>query len=196
MKRAVLLCMVVMVGFSMTACKKESDSAEVPEKKTQIEEVEKNPSVPLPLRYLEVTPPEEDTIIADIVEVSLIDVDDNLVDRFERTNDEMPAKVINELKDNFKIIKIVGVVNSPDEIAIGVGDPEDDFKIFQGKNRLDFFGKPVISLREVSEDKKSAKSTAYLFIPKIEAEKGNLQVRISRFISGTGYEEFFVDVSE
>lgn len=195
MKRAVLLCMVVMVGFSMTACKKESDSAEVPEKKTQIEEVEKNPSVPLPLRFLEMTPPEEETIIADIVEVSLIDVDDQLVDGFERKNDEMPAKVINELKDNFKVIKIVGVINSPNRSAIRATDSEDYFKIFQGKNRVDYFGKPVFKLVESFEEGKS-KSTLYYFIAKEEAEKGGLQVRIKSFIDPEGYQENFVDVSE
>ncbi len=112
MKKIGIFLLIGLICITMVACKKQENVGNA-EEKNPAQEIVKNPSEPLPLRYQELQDGEGKELLIDITEVSVRDIEKKLAYGIkERYNLAYSA---DEIMEEYQIIKVTGEINSSNQ---------------------------------------------------------------------------------
>lgn len=190
MKKIGIILLIGVVCVAMAACKKQENVGNAEEKKP-VQEIVKNPSEPLPIRYQQLKDGDGNEVIKDIVEVSVMDIEKKLAygikERYNLTS------TADEIMQEYKVVKVVGEINSLKYNVFIAEAPTKDFDLYIGEDKMELLGEPFFFSDERSEEPgKNVELIA--FVVKTEHVESNaLQFEIQTYIDDE-FSRVFVDV--
>lgn len=197
MKKIGVILLIGLICITMVACKKQENVGDAEEQKP-VQEIVKNPSVPLPVRYQQLKDGDGNELLIDITEVSVIDIDDNLRDRIESENKSryniiLPIDIINSLKKDYQAIRVEGTINSLKYSAIEAHALDSQFKLYVGDMQVEQLGRPFYVDWNRSKETGVSKDVIVLIVRKEDIETNLLQLQVQRYIDGER-SKVYVDV--
>lgn len=190
MKKIGIFLLIGLICITMVACKKQENVGNAEEKKPA-QEIVKNPSEPLPLRYQELQDGDGKEVIKDIVDVSVMDIEKKLAygikERYNLTS------TADEIMNDYQIIKVTGEINSLKYDVFIAEAPTKDFNLYIGEDKVELLGEPFIFSDERLEEAGKSVETIVLIAKKEYIVTNYLQVEIQTYIDDE-FSKVFVDV--
>ncbi len=190
MKKIGIFLLIGLICITMVACKKQENVGNA-EEKNPAQEIVKNPSEPLPLRYQELQDGEGKELLIDITEVSVRDIEKKLAYGIkERYNLAYSA---DEIMEEYQIIKVTGEINSSNQDVFLSHALSSDFNLYIGEDKIELLGEPFYFNEERLEELGKRIASIAIVIEKEHIETGVLQLEVQTYIKRE-QSKVFVDV--
>lgn len=190
MKRIGIIFLIGLMCISIVGCKQQESVGNQGEKKTS-QEIVKNPSEQLPLRYQKLKDGDGNELLIDITEVSVIDIQKKLANGIKERYNLIDS--VDEIMQEYQVIKVTGEINSSNQDVFLSHALSSDFDLYIDDDKIELPGEPFYFSEERFEDQGKTVESIALVVKKAYIKTGALQLEIQTYINREK-NKVFVDV--